>query len=197
MTPKQQERIKSKIKRIKADLAADKKHWGGYYHDGHGLRYLPLRFYIQIEDYGGGLRYLNWFNKNFPDDAGFPGFLFEWTIILFKSGRLEEAKKKAFETFCRNTYLFDKFFGRQIRPIEKWEGSNLEIADFAIEHFDYSDAQENLADFSKWLNLFTSSEKFIDLSNKYIEIHIRLKSEHDFETRHFLIQQTDQLGKEI
>jgi len=37
MTPKQVERIKTKIKRIKAELAADKKHWGGYYHGGRGL----------------------------------------------------------------------------------------------------------------------------------------------------------------
>ena len=41
MTPKQIERVKTKIKRIKAALAADKKHWGGFFHDGQGLRYIP------------------------------------------------------------------------------------------------------------------------------------------------------------
>jgi tetratricopeptide (TPR) repeat protein len=158
MTPKQVDRIKSKIKNIKAALAADKRYWGGFHHDGMGLRYRPLQFYIQIEDYSGALRYLNWFNKNFPDDAGFPVFLFEWMIILFKTGRLDEAKKKAVETFNRNNYLFDKFFGRQITPIEKWEGSNLEIADYAIKHFDYSYETENLSDFSLWLTLTIKSE---------------------------------------
>jgi len=69
MTPKQQARLQNKIKKIKSALAADKKHWGGYYHDGGGLRYLPPGLYIQLEDYSGGLRYLNWFKKNFPDDA--------------------------------------------------------------------------------------------------------------------------------
>ncbi len=85
MTPKQQERIKNKIQKVKAALSADKKHWGGQYHDGQGLRYF------------------NWFNKNFSDDSGYPDFLFEWTIILFKTGRLKEAEKKAFETFRSNT----------------------------------------------------------------------------------------------
>lgn len=33
MTPKQADRIRNKIKKIKAALAADKKRWGGYYHD--------------------------------------------------------------------------------------------------------------------------------------------------------------------
>ena len=110
MTPKQAERIKTKIKRIKAELAADKKRWGGYYDDSRGLRYMPPRFYIQLGNYTGGLRYMNWFKKNFPNDSGFPVFLFEWTIILFKTGRLKEVAHKVFETFCRNTYFFDKFW---------------------------------------------------------------------------------------
>ena len=52
MTPKQQERIINKIRKIKAALAADKKKWGGYHHDGQGLRYLPPKFYnLQIVDF--------------------------------------------------------------------------------------------------------------------------------------------------
>ena len=64
MTPKKQERIINKIKKIKAGLAADKKYWGGHYHDGQGLRYIPPQLYLELEDYSGGLRYFNWFKKN-------------------------------------------------------------------------------------------------------------------------------------
>ena len=160
MTPKQQERIKTKIKKIKAALAADKKRWGGYYDDSRGLRYAPPRLYIQLGDYSGGLRYMNWFNKNFPDDGCYPHFLFEWTVILFKTGRLQEAEKKAFQTYCRNTYLFDKFFGNEIVPINKWEGSNLEIPAYAISSFDYSQSQDNLIDFSAWLRHLIKTDKF-------------------------------------
>ncbi len=197
MTPKQQERIKNKIKKIKTALAADKKYWGGEYHDGQGLRYLPPQFYLQLNDYSGGLRYFNWFNKNFPDDCCYPDFLFEWTITLFKTGRLKEAEKKAFETFCSNTYLFDIFFGRQVTKLEKWEGSNLETQDFADNHFIYSNKQDNLADFSEWLDKFISTEKFILLSNKFLDIQKRLKTENDTETRHYLIQHERQLINEL
>ena len=76
MTEKQITRIKTKITKIKKGLAADKKHWGGYYHDGGGMRYMPPELYLQIQDYTGSLRYFNWFNKNFPDDAGHPVFIF-------------------------------------------------------------------------------------------------------------------------
>ncbi len=177
MTSKQQERLRNKIKKIKAALAADKKRWGGFYDDSRGLRYLPPKLYIELGDNSGGLRYFNWFNKNFPDDSGFPDFLFEWTVILFKTGRLKEAEKKAFETFTRNTYLFDKFFGRPIIPIDKRESSNLEVAEFAIDFFDYSHKQENLVDFANWLDSLLQTENFSSLISEYVDLQKRIKHE--------------------
>ena len=191
VTPKQIERLQKKIADIKRTLSAEKRKFGGI-HDGHGLRYLPTKYFIQLGDFSSGLTYLKWFMRQFPDDAGFPDFLFEWTIILFKTGKLKEAEKKAFQTFCRNTYLFDKFFDRPITPIEKWEGSNLEVPSFTA-YFDYSIRQTELADFSDWLDKYISSEVFVQRSSKVIDINKRLKHEHDTEIRHYLVIQLDQL----
>jgi hypothetical protein len=197
MTPKQQDRIKNKIKKIKTALSEDKKRWGGQYHDGQGLRYLPPQLYLELNDYTGGLRYFNGFNKNFPDDSGYPDFLFEWTIVLFKTGRLKEAEKKAFETFRSNTYLFDIFFGRQVTKIKKWEGSNLETQDFADNQFCYNSKQGNLFDFSEWLGKFIVTEKFILLSNKYLDIQQQLNIERHTEKRQYLILQERQLENQL
>ena len=197
MTPKQEYRIKNKIKKVKAALSADKKRWGGQYHDGQGLRYYPPQLYIELNDFTGGLRYFNWFQKNFSDDSGYPDFLFEWTIILFKTSKLKDAEKKAFETFRSNTYLFDIFFGRQVTKIEKWEGSNLQTQDFADNRFCYNSKQDNLGDFSEWLDKFIATEKFILLSTKYLDIQKRLATENDTETRHYLIQHERQLVNEL
>lgn len=114
MTEKQQERIRLKIKKIKSELATDKKRWGGFYDDSRGLRYLSLEYYIKLKDYSGSKRYLNWFYKNFPDDGGFPEFLFECSIILFYSGKLKDAQRQLFETFTSNTYVIDNFLGNPI-----------------------------------------------------------------------------------
>ena len=38
MTEKQAEKLQLKIKKIKAELAADKRRWGGFYDDSRGLR---------------------------------------------------------------------------------------------------------------------------------------------------------------
>lgn len=94
MAPKQIERIQLKITKIKKELAADKKRWGGFYDDSRGLRYLPPELYLKIQDYSGALRYFNWFNKTVPEDSGFPVFLLEWAITFLKKVRLKMQKIK-------------------------------------------------------------------------------------------------------
>jgi hypothetical protein len=197
MTPKQEEKIKLKIKKIKSALSADRKRGGGYYDDSRGLRYIPTGLYIKLNDYSGGIRYLNWFKKNFPDDMAHPEFLFEWTLTLFKTGRLKEAEKKAFEAFCQNPRIFANFFDRQIISIDKWEGSNPETRAFADSKFNYSEKQIGLIDFSQWLDKIIATEKFILSSNKYFSNQRRLKTEKDTETRRYLIQLNNQLLNEF
>ena len=194
MTQIQIERVNKKIANIKRTLAAEKKRFGCY-DDSRGLRYLPTKYFIQLSDFSGGLTYLKWFDKNFPDDAGFPEFLFERTIILFKTSNVKEAEEKAFQTFCSNPYWFDKFFGRLITPLDMWHRSNLTRPDYT-EALEYSSGQSFLTDFSDWLDKFISTKDFINRSNKYVDIYKRLKTETDKEMRHYLVRQAFQLEQE-
>ena len=196
MTPKQIKRVQIKIKNIRATLAAEKRKFGGFF-DSRGLRYMPPHLYIKIKDYKGGMVYLRWFKKNFPDDIGFPDFLFEWTLILFKNGKLKDGEQKAIETYFSNSYLFDKYFGRNIIPIEKYEYSNVSTAEF-VQYFTYSSEQVELTDFSEWLMQFENSERFLTTKEKYIEINKQLSNEDDYETRIYLLNQINQLqGKKL
>lgn len=195
MTGKQIERVRVKIKKICATLAAEKRKFGCY-DDSRGIRFLPPELFIKIRDYPGGLKYLRWFDKTFPDGGGLPDFLFEWTVILFKNGKIREAEKKAFETFCANTYLYDKFFGNSIVPIDKYEYSNLSVPEFA-EDFHYSCAQEELVDFAVWLRDFLQTERFQKASETYIAIEKKLKYEKDREKRRELVNAYRQLAEEF
>lgn len=195
MTKKQQKRLEAKIKRIRGALTNEKR-MIGCYDDSRGIRYLPTELYLKLQDYKGGLVYLRWFTKNFPDDAGFPDFLFEWTIILFKCGKITEAERKATETFFRNTYIFDKFFGRPIIPIDKSEYSNIDIPEYT-DYFKYSANQQELADFAKWLMEFEQSEKFKSVVERFIKAQIRLKTEKDPEMRHYLVRIDRELLEEV
>jgi hypothetical protein len=195
MTPYQKQRLELKIKRIRNILAAEKRKFGGY-DDSRGLRYLPTSLYIKLQDYKGGLAYTRWFAKNFPDDAGFPDFLFEWTIILLMNGKMKDAERKAMASFFRNTYIFDKFFGREIVPANKLENWSVELPEF-LEDFKYSSGQPELADFSKWLMEFEQTEKFKSLAERFIKAQERLKYEKDPEMRHLLVRIDKQLLKEV
>ncbi|WP_018620742.1 hypothetical protein [Spirosoma luteum] len=191
MTPKQSQRLIKKIADIKRALAAEKRKFGGY-DDSRGLRYLPTRYSLQLADYKGGLGYTRWFAKTFPDDIGFPDFLFEWAVLLFKSGKLAEAKAKIWQTFCANTYVLDKFFGHPIHPLPKYEWSNLAQAGFTA-YFTYSHQQPELLDFSQWLGEFMTSEWFATRKARFLTIHQQLLVEDDQEIRAYLRQKTDQL----
>ena len=196
MTPKQEERIRNKIARIRKELAADKKHWGGYHHDGKGLRYLPPEHFIKLKDYKSGLRYLRWFDRAFPDDCGYPIFLFEWTIILFMAGKTQEAEKKAIETFFSNTYLFDKFLGKEFLQFDKWESSGWEQSSLT-KYFNYSKSDAELYNFVVWLESFLTSKKFYKIANEFIEIDKQLKNEPVGQKRSKLVNRRYNLLGEI
>lgn len=187
MTPKQLERLHTKIKSIRTTLAAEKRKFGAY-DDSRGLRYMPPSLYIKMQDYKGALTYLRWFQQNFPDDSGFPDFLFEWTFILFKAGKLKDAERKALQTFCANSYLFDKFMGRPIIPIDKYEGSNLAIPAFA-DYLTYTYTQSDWTDFAQWLSALEQTPAFQDKCTQFIAWSKDLKVEHDLEERRQLLAQ--------
>jgi hypothetical protein len=195
MTPKQADRLRKKITDIRRVLAAEKKKFGAY-DDSRGLRYFPTRYYVQLGDFKGGLIYLRWFAKNFPDDAGFPDFLFEWTIILYQSGKTKEAEKKAIETFCADIHLFDEFLGRPGIPTESWEHAAIDGDSFAA-YFDSIGKQTMLLDFTEWLTAFTTTEQFLTSSSKYIDLNRQLHGEHDVEKRRPLVRQLGQIAHSI
>jgi hypothetical protein len=159
MTENQSDSLRNKIKRIKKDLAADKRKGGGYYDDSRGLRYLPPRLYIKLGDYKGGLRYLRWFDRTFKDDIGFPEYLFDSTIILFMSGRLPEAEDMAIRTYRSNPYLFDRYLGKDIVEKDIFHSISFMTISYA-ESLDLKYSRIDLSEFTEWLNYFLESDKF-------------------------------------
>jgi hypothetical protein len=191
MIPKQIEKLKKKIADIKRILAAEKRKFGAY-DDSRGLRYLPAGYFVQLGDYKGGLVYLKWFYKNFPDDGGFPEFLFESAILLFKTGQLNEAANAAFQTFCLNPYWIDRFLGRALVPLDIWHSSNLMQVEYT-QALTYASDHPDLVNFGDWLRELITTEDFIRRSSLYVELHRQLKTETDKESRRRLVQEAFQL----
>jgi len=70
----------------------------------------------------------------------------------------------------------------------------MQVAGFT-EYLEYSSKQPELAEFSEWLDNLIVTPDFKSRCEKYIAIYKRLKTENDFETRHYLIMQASQLGE--
>lgn len=192
MTVKQVDRVKKKIEKYKKALAADKRFWGGQYHDGGGIRYVLPEQFIKIQDHKGGLRYLNWFDKNFPDDSGYPVFLFEWTFILFKCNNLKQAEEKAHRTFFSNTYLFNKFLGKEQPGHDKSENSSWELVSLT-EHFNYTKTNIEFIEFSRCIETILSSRTFLSKANEFIKIEQLLKHEPVGEKRSELVKKSSKI----
>ncbi|MEX2350279.1 MAG: hypothetical protein WD554_05315 [Flavobacteriaceae bacterium] len=91
---------------------------------------------------------------------GFPIFLFEWTLILFKRNRIDEAEAKVIEVFNLNPYVLDLFLGNSVEklPINHW--ASITTQEYAKECLSYSHTQPNLIDFAQWLQVFMETAKF-------------------------------------
>ncbi|MBK9729670.1 MAG: hypothetical protein IPO86_16330 [Saprospiraceae bacterium] len=176
MTEKQIERVRNKIDKYRKALAADKKLWGGFYHDGQGIRYVIPGQFLKIKDYKGCFRYFNWFKKNFPDDSCDPIILFEWTFTLYKCGKLVDAEKNAHRTFFSNPYLFDKFLAKEPLHLNNNESSSWELESL-VQYFSYTNKDTEFSDFGEWVETILQSRIFLDKVNEFVELERQLKIE--------------------
>lgn len=174
MTEKQIERVRTKIIRVKRELAADKKRWGGYYDDSAGLRYAAPGLYLKIRDFKGAMNYFRWFAKNFPDDCCYGEFLLEWSLTLFMLGKVEDAKQKVTDAYFGDTRVLNKFFGRNVTMVDETIDS-FELDWSETQVLAYSAEEKDWADFAVWLELLLTSEPFLSMSKEYWKFRINSK----------------------
>jgi hypothetical protein len=175
VTDKQKQKIEEKIKRIKRALAGEKRRFGGF-DDSRGIRYLPTELFIKLGDFDNGLKYLKWFRKNFPGDMGLPEFLFEATMICFKTGRIEEAEDYALKTYFSNTFLIDKYFKRELKNPGQRVSAGFQRIEY-LQNFDYQHDHDDFLEFSNWLNGFIESSRFVETKKEFDEIEKELETE--------------------
>ena len=195
MTPNQKQELEDQIEDIKASIEIEVQLLDGY-NDEQRQVYIPAGLYLQMEDYAAGLDYLRWYVKVVYGDIGAPDFLFECTVILYMNGKTKQAERKAVETFFYNTYIFDKFFGRELIQIDKLESWDTEKPEYLAD-FKYSSDQPKLAAFTRWLSEFEQSDKFQSIAKRYIAVLVWLKYGNDPEVRDCLCKMDDHLMREL
>jgi len=187
MTEKQIQRVQLKIKKLRAQLAAEKREWGGY-HDGSGVRYIIPELYFKIKDYKGAMRYFNWFAKNFDDDGGYPAFFLMWTITLFENKKEKLAIKKAYEMAFCNLFFIDALLGNHIEDTGVKKYSSISTLAFATES---AEVCEDLIspDFKNWLLAVYNSPEFQENISKYKKFESLLENEDVYEKRRKIVEE--------
>jgi hypothetical protein len=180
MTEKQIEKIKIKIKQIRAALTAEKRLYGGF-HDGNGRRYYISDLYLQIADYKGAITYKKWFDKNFPDDIGDAMISMNWSIAYHGLGKTKEAEVYTIHTSFQNIYLHGFLLDRSVERIDIYEPGYdlLEYTKSQIKEFRKVVTKSYL----DWLSGFVETDVYKIPINRFIAISKLLKDESDPKSR--------------
>jgi len=185
---------KKLLQRISSYMSSMKreKRDHGFISDGAGKRYLLFTLYFLLEDLKKCQSYFDWYEKEFPDDAGEPVQILCWSLLLKKMGKEEKAKYKLAELMLSNLYFIPQITGKETKKYGMWHSSNYEEP----EYFDYMPLQviEKITDDEKtWLNNYYDSFEFKRIRKRYIEIYTELPNEKNVEKRGVLISEASGL----
>lgn len=171
MTEKQIARKLKKIDALKTFLKKERAKFGGYFDNG-GKRYIIGDLYFEIGDYRKTNLYLNWFNKNFPDDITYVYFQLQSAHTYFHVKKLKEAHRAIVKLECLNIYFVDLLLGKDIKSQDIKIHSKSDTMVWAQENLD--EYAENLTDdFLDWLKKISQSP---DYQKMKITYHSILKS---------------------
>lgn len=173
--PTDPSKIKERIRRYERAFAKEMQEFD-MISDGSGKRYLLGPLYLILNDIEGAYKSFVWFEKTFPDDVGEPLQYLCWAITLLRKEDTDAASNKLIEAMLKNIYLIPHVLGLNPERLDIWHGSNYED----IEYLSYLPpvtmqlcTKEELG----WISKQYNSEKFIAIREKYIDIHLQLKTE--------------------
>lgn len=169
--PKSEKGLSNQISRILAKLSAFKE-THGFIHDGSGERYYLFYLHFLLGDNEKSSDYIQWYEKEFPNDRGEPFALLCWPLILHRMGKGGE--KQLAEAMLSNLYLIPFLLGEKIERIDMWHpssDSDPELMDYFPKQLSEAISEDDLA----WIRDQYQSEPFKELRGRYTEIYRELK----------------------
>jgi len=186
--PDTEQKLRRKISTYKSSLARE-KNTHDFISDGRGKRYLLFPMYFVLNELDKSKDYLDWFSREFPDDAGEPVQMFCWSLILYRMGQANEAKRKLAETMLTNLYLIPNVLGEDVQEHDVWHSSNFAEIDYVEELPREVRSKITEADI-QWLKDLYESFEFRRIRKRFIEIFHSLKHERAFEVRRRLLDES-------
>jgi hypothetical protein len=189
--PDTEQKLRRKISGFKSALARE-KNTHDFIRDGSGKRSLLFSMYFVLNEQDKSKEYLDWYSSEFPDDAGEPVQMLCWSLILYRMGQENQARKKLAETMMANLYLIPDVLGECVQEYDMWHSSNFAEIDY-VEELPHVVRNKITEDEIKWLAEQYGSFEFRRIRKRFIEIFHSLKHEKAFDVRSSLLDESDGL----
>ncbi len=183
--PKTPKGISNRITKIRSQLSAFKREYGGH-DDSGGARYYLFYLYFLLGDNRRSSEFLRWFQKEFPDDCGEPVQLLCWALILHRMGKGGDIQLA--KTMLSNLYLIPHLLGEGIGRVDMWHSNSDEDPDYIAwipEQIRGAITDNDL----EWVREKYNSIPFQRVRNRYIEINKELETLPRGEKRSALVNE--------
>jgi hypothetical protein len=189
--PETEQKLRRKISGFKSALARE-KNTHDFISDGGGKRYLLFSMYFVLNEPDKSKAYLDWYSSEFPDDEGEPVQMFCWSLILYRMGQENKARKKLAETMMANLYLIPNILGESVQEYDMWHSSNFAEIDY-VEELPHEVRSKITEDEVSWLAEQYESFELRSIRKRFIEIFHTLKHEKEYDTRSKLLSECSEL----
>jgi hypothetical protein len=167
--PKTPKGLSNRISKIRSQFSAIKKEYG-FINDGSGSRYYLFYLYFLLDDNRRSSEFLQWFEKEFPNDIGEPFQLLCWTLILHRQGK--NANYQLARTMLFNIYIIPHILGEDLDRVDMWHSSNYSEPDY-VEYLPVQVREAITEEDLEWIQDKYNSEP----SQKVLKRHIAIKHE--------------------
>ena len=189
--PDTDRKLRNRISSYMSSMMKEKRQFGSV-RDGAGKRYLMFWFNFVLNDTRTAEEYMEWYQKEFPDDSGEPIQKLCWALTLLRLNRENDAMKMLGKTMLSNLYLIPTLIGRSIQEYEIWHPSNYDCADYV----DYipTEVVDSITEAEiQWMSQIYDSNEFRGIRQRYIEIWGMLKNTREYDKRTRLLEESKRL----
>ena len=193
MPQTEEQKIRSRLRSYERKLQKEKKEYG-FYRDGAGKRYQVGPHYMLLGDNDGALAAFEWFEREFPEDAGKPDHFLCWSLALHRAGNEIGAAKKLRQTMLSNLYLVPRLLGSPIAELNVWHGSSDAEASY-VEYIPEPYLQLWTEPERDWAAGLYQSPGFRSVRERFIEIARKLDTTRPGPARSRLVEEMEELER--
>lgn len=186
MLTDEQKKYRDRANRARRELLKEKEKFGAI-SDGSGKRYRVCVYFVLSGAPEKAAEFLDWFEKEFPDDVGEPAFLLYSALAYYRVGSLGKAQGYLLDTMLSNIYLLPHLFSRPMPKQDMWHSSNWAQPDYIEEIEEFLEGPTSQE--REWLKGQFDDEFFTNVRNKYIETFRALQHADDFDTRSSILSE--------